>query len=215
MQGFRRLAWLGALTITMLTMAGGSADAALLAPTSGKGVTEFPVEAKRIGALAPAGVETVTYESSSGTWEKLESRLGRIGPSGPQGESPAPSLVGSGLAIGTEGDTWTVTRDQNSQSWVSRQTSSGWSQIPGTKGATTIARSAKGGVWFLEMEPGATLAAADERAKVGFVSADGTVTSFRLANREAGYQSIVEGTEGNAWFTEQFTHSIGRMTPTR
>jgi streptogramin lyase len=213
MRGIRRLAWLGALTIAMLAMAGGSAGAALLAPTSAKGVTEYTVEAKWIGALAPAGVESVTYESHLGTWEKLESRLGRVGPSGPLGESPAPSLNGTGVVTGTEGDTWTVTQDQDNQRWVSRQTSSGWSQIPGTIGATTVAPSAKGGVWFLQMELGETLAAADQRPKVGFVSADGSVTSFRLPNWEAGYQSIVEGKEGNAWFTEQFTHSIGRMTP--
>jgi streptogramin lyase len=214
MRGIGRLMCTVAATAAMLGLATGQAGAApLTAPSTKGGVTEFQLATKRVGPLAAAPDGTVLYKSTLGTWEHPESRLGRIGASGPLGEESAPQLSYGGLVAGTEGDAWAVTIDPQSQSWVGRKTAAGWSEIAGTHGAYTVAPSAKGGVWFLQSEPTESNRTADELSKVGYVGPDGGVTSFLLSNHEAGYQSVVEGREGNAWFTELFTSAIGRMTP--
>jgi virginiamycin B lyase len=85
--------------------------------------------------------------------------------------------------------------------------------IPGTVGTDAVAAGADGGVWFLQNEPDSTWYGPNSHLKIGHVTAGGAVTSFPFAEHEAGLTSIVEGHEGNGWFTEYFAGKIGRITP--
>jgi streptogramin lyase len=214
MQGIRRLTYLMTMTAGILAVATSHVAAASAEPARAGGVSEYQVEAKRIGGLAQASEGTVIYGSTAGSWDHREPRLGRVGPQGPFGETAGPRLWNGELAIGTEGDLWAATIDDSGESWISRSMSGGaWSQIAGTAGARAIAPRASGGVWFLQMEPRGIFTINDV-PKVGYVSTAGEVVAFPLSDHEAGLSSIVEGHEGDAWFTEYFADKIGHMTPT-
>ncbi len=212
----RRLLCVLALTVGAIAAVAAPAAAsgkAVLAPASARGVTEFAVEARWIRHLSQALDGTITYLSTVGPWQHREQRLARVGQEGPLGETPAPNLW-SGVVFGTEGGSWAITSDGSGEASVSRSTSGGaWAQEAGTAGARFLAQRAAGGVWFLQMEPGATMEEAKSVPKVGYVTPAGLVTSFTLPEHEAGYGSIVEGHEGDAWFTEYLSGRIARMTP--
>jgi virginiamycin B lyase len=211
MKGIRSLSCLAATVAALLVAVSPAAAAETFAPASARGVTEFQVEANRISSLSQAGDGTILYKGSVGTNEHLQSRLGRVGQTGPLGEVPtsqAQNLVTSG-----DGTTWAIVEDSTNQSWVGRQTTFGsWEQIAGTIGAKAIGGAAKGGVWFLQNEPHGNYGP-DAVGKVGFVSATGQVTSFAAPGEGAALGSIVEGREGDAWFPEHFGGKIWRITP--
>ncbi len=214
MQAIQRLFFLMVMTAGILAMATGQAVAASAVPASASGVTEYTVEAKRIGNLAQASDGTVIYGSTVGSWDHLVPHLGQVGPNGPLGETTGPLLRFGGITTGTEGDIWAATYDQAGESWVSRSMAAGgWSRIEGTAGAGDITPRAAGGVWFVQREPRDNQTI-DDVPKVGYVSATGAVTAFPISYRETGNSSIVEGHEGDVWFTEYFPGAIGRMSPT-
>jgi virginiamycin B lyase len=213
MREIRWLAYLMTMAVGMAAIATNHAAAAPAGPERASGVTEYTVEAKRIFHLVQASDGTIVYGSSAGTWDHPEPRLGRVGPTGPLGETAGPNLWIGEIAIGTEGDTWAATVDDSGESWIGHSPSgAAWSEIAGTAGARALAPRAAGGMWFLQMEPRSNRTI-DDVPKVGFVTSAGEVTAFPLPNHEAGLSSIAEGHEGDAWFTEYLANKIGRMTP--
>jgi len=210
----RRLIYLLTAMVGVLAVATSCAAAGFAGPEGASGVSEYQVEAKRIAGLAQASDGTVIYGSIAGPWDHPEPRLGRVGPQGPLGETVGPRLGADELAIGTEGDTWARTIDDSGRSRISRSMSGGtWSQIAGTADARAIAPRAAGGMWFLQGEPRGT-SMVGAVPKVGYVSAAGEVVAFSLPDLKAGLSSIVEGHEGDAWFTWHDADKIGHMTPT-
>jgi streptogramin lyase len=221
MQGIRKLTCLFAAMIAALAAVAGPAAAAgagtaPIAPASDRGVTEFPVQAKRISGLAQSPDGTITYIGGVASWQHPESRYGWVGPNGSLGETAAPMPLSQGISIDAEGTAWLPVRDANSQSWLGRLSSTGtWSIVPGTWGVEWTTPAAGGGVWFIQSEPDPiSNRRGDKRLEIGRVSEAGGVTAtFPIIGTEPELTSIVEGHEGNAWFTRLFSGKIGRITP--
>ncbi len=212
MRGIRRLIYLIAMVVG-IAMAPIHVMAVPLGPGSASRVSEYEIGAKQISHLVQLSDGTILYGSTAGTWDSREPRIGRVGPSGPLGETAGLGLWMGEIAAGSEGDVWAATVDDTGESWLSRSRGGvSWSQLPGTAGARALAPRADGGIWFLQLEPRSNRTS-DDVPKVGYATASGKVVAFSLPDREAGLSSIVEGYEGDAWFTEHFADRIGRMTP--
>lgn len=175
-------------------------------------VKEFSLESTWIQGLAQGPDGTVWYAGTTGRRENWEGRIGRIGIAGPLGESPAPIPFPTDIAVGAEGDAWFL----KSGATVGRLAPSGdYSSISiGDRayypGGTAAA--AGGGIWF------AVGRGASGTDTVGRITVTGGVTEFPIPpvpppSGEARPDGIVEGNEGDAWFTEYFGDRIGRVTP--
>jgi hypothetical protein len=224
MKGIRSLSCLAAmaaaLVVAVSPAAAASSPARPIAPASARGVTEFPVAAKRIYQLTQGTDGNISYIGGPGGQAPNEPSLGRVGPNGPLGETALAPYSSDWIASGTDGATWLssvkeIGKGQFLEISLSRRAPDGSTTvIPGTVGTEAVAAAADGGVWFIQNEPAPTWYGPDSHLKIGHASAAGVVTSFPFAEHEAGLRSIVEGHEGNAWFTEYFAGKIGRITPT-
>lgn len=214
-----------AVGATVLTAAVSSAVASpktpMIAPASSRGVTEFPVKAMRISSLTQGTDGNISYLGWPGGRLPNERILGRVGPNGPLGEEGGLSKNMPGWITGaTDGAIWLPSVKEVSEggfleiSLSRRDPNGSTAVIPGTAGADAVAPGADGGVWFLQNEQDSTRYGPNSHLKIGYVTAAGAVTSFPFTEHEAGLDSIVEGREGNAWFTEYFAGKIGRITPT-
>jgi virginiamycin B lyase len=136
-----------------------------------------------------------------------ELRIGRIGPSGPIGETPIPTeLPAEGIVVGLEGDAWLL------GSWgrVGRLAPSGaftLASIPRGQSTPHATAARDGGVWFTGGR------GSEGPDTIGRIDLSGAMTEFPLPRPESGPGEIVEASDGNAWFTEYFDDRIGRMTP--
>lgn len=223
MKGISRAACLVAVAAA-LTPATGSAAAAgsntaPIAPASARGVTEFSVEAMRIFDLAQGSDGTISYIGAPGGQSPDARSLGRVGPSGPLGEVGLANYSSAWITSGSDGDTWLSSVHETGPGGfleisLSRRTAAGTTVVPGTVGTEAVAPAVDGGVWIIQNEPDPSGSSAKSHLKIGRVSASGTVTSFPFAEHKAGLTSIVEGHEGDAWFTEFFASKIGRITLT-
>jgi streptogramin lyase len=223
MKGIRSLSCLAAtaaaLVVAVSPAAAASPTAPTIAPASARGVTEFPVAAKRIYQLTQGTDGSVSYIGEPGGRNPNAPSLGRVGPNGPLGETGLSRYSSDWIASSTEGATWLssvkeIGNGARLEISLSRRAPDGTTTvIPGTVGTEAVAPAADGGAWFLQNEPDASWYGPNSHLKIGHATAAGAVTSFPFAEHEAGLRSIVEGHEGNGWFTESFASKIGRITP--
>jgi virginiamycin B lyase len=192
-----------------------------IAPASSRGVTEFSVKAMRISSLTQGTDGNISYLGSPGGRLPNERILGRVGPTGPLGEEGGLSQYMPGWITGaTDGAIWLPSVKEVSKggfleiSLSRRDPNGSTAVIPGTVGTEAVAPGADGAVWFLQNEPDSTWYGPNSHLKIGHVTGAGAVTSFPFSEHEAGLNSIVEGHEGDAWFTEYFAGKIGWITRT-
>jgi streptogramin lyase len=212
----------GAMALNVaVSSAVASPEGPVIAPAGSRGVTEFPVKAMRISNLTQGTDGNISYIGSPGGRLPNERILGRVGPNGQLGEEGGLSQYMPGWITGaTDGAIWLPSVKEVSKggfleiSLSRRDPNGSTAVIPGTVGTEAVAPAADGGVWFLQNEPDSTWYGPNSHLKIGHVTAAGAVTSFPFTEHEAGLHSIVEGHEGNAWFTEYFAGRIGRITPT-
>jgi virginiamycin B lyase len=204
MKGSRIRAW-------TICLAASVALAALPASAFGStsAVEEFSLESRWIESLAQGPDGTVWYAAVNGPREHRQGRIGRIGARGPIGEMPIPEPFATDIAVGPEGDAWFL----GSGATVGRLSPTGaYSAISIGQGASYpggTAAAAGGGIWF------ATGRGASSTDTVGRIAAWGGVTEFPIppVEGEPRPAGVVEGSEGDAWFTEYFGDRIGRVTP--
>jgi virginiamycin B lyase len=200
--GVRKWGCLGVALVGVLAVA---------APAGAAKVTEFPLESKSISSVAQAPDGTIVYSAShpyGGTASNGPGWLGfvgRIGQNGPLGETAVPPSFPGDIAVGSEGDAYLTP----SSGGIARLTPSGeWSSTAARQTASerSVSPAAGGGVWFVQRS--------DQTVDtVGRISAAGQVSEFPIPSHESGPHAIVEGHEGDAWFTEYFADKIGRVTP--
>lgn len=171
-------------------------------------ITEFKVQSKWINGLAQGPDGTIWYTGTIGNAAHWESRIGRVGPSGPVSEAPMPGgLPAARITVGPEGDAWLL----SGKAEVVRLTPSGaHSQVAiaprgEITGHATAARD--GGIWFTTRGGGAG------PDTIGRIDTGGVVTEFPLPQPGSQPAAIVEASNGDAWFTEYSGDRIGRMTP--
>jgi streptogramin lyase len=190
-----------------------AAGAALLltaGPAAAATVSEFPLESDSISSLAQAPDGTILYSAShpygtAAAGDHWLGYVGRVGPTGPLGETAVPPSFPGQIAVGSEGDAYLAPSSEA----IARLTPGGeWSTTGVRKGDSEqdVTPAAGGGVWFVQRS--------DLQGDiVGRISASGQVSEFPIPTHESGANAIVEGHEGNAWFTEYFAGKIGRVTP--
>jgi virginiamycin B lyase len=169
-------------------------------------VTEFPLEARWISSLSQGPEGDLWYAGTVGTKEHPQGHVGRVGPNGPLGEVGIPMPFPTNIAVGSEGVAWLT----GTTGGITRLSSSGSFSETATRVADSeksVASAGGGGIWFLQREDGGY-------DSVGRISSSGQVSEFPIPDHESGPKSIVEGHEGDAWFTEYFADKIGRVTPT-
>ena len=165
-------------------------------------ITMFP--APTAGAITAGPDGSLWFTSANG--------VGRITPSRAITYFPAPVNGDVGIAAGPDGNIWLTEWGATD---IGRITPSGTvtEYLNGSFGGK-ITPGPNGTLWYTE-----DLCCYSEQA-IGRVviaqtspgTSDG-ITHFQLSNGDSYPYDIVEGRDGNMWFTEQFGLAIGRITP--
>ncbi len=156
----------------------------------------------------------LTAGPDGNVWFTETTGIGRITPSGTITTFPAPVDGDVGITAGSDGNIW-FTEWGADHTNIGRITPSGTvtEYLNGSYGGK-INPGSNATLWFTE-----DLCCYSEQAigrvvisQVSPGTSDG-ITHFQLSNGDSYPYDIVEGPDGNMWFTEQFGDAIGRITP--
>jgi len=208
---------LAAIVIASAFLAGcsGSLTAAVVHPVSGSGTAMQTLSYGSPFQYFAGPTENYAHQMAAGpdgnVWfrDTLGGKIGYITPTGSVTEFSLPpsNAVASGISAGADGNVWYT---DGATSSIGRVTMTGTVTtfaVPSGAQPLDIASGADGNLWFTARAP------STGQWFVGRSTTGGAMTLFRVPDSNASLSGITLAIDGNIWFANAGSASIGRITP--